>query len=70
MREDLVVEIRAEKVLSGRDELKAHQRREHAAEQEEHKRRDEIAAADRLVVGVASQPKGRAGRPTSARARR
>ena len=50
--EDLVVEIRTENGVVRSRQLQAHQRRQHAADQEEREGGDQIAAADGLVVDV------------------
>ena len=49
----------------GPRQLQPHQRRQHAADQEEAERGDEIAPADRLVIDVREPADAaRAGRPT------
>ena len=51
-REDLVVLIRIEEVVVGSRELKPHQRRFDATQNEEHKSRDDVAHRNRFVVCV------------------
>ncbi|MGY2937860.1 hypothetical protein ACVWZ6_007462 [Bradyrhizobium sp. GM6.1] len=49
-REDLIVLVGGEKRLLRPGQLNAHQDREEAAEEQEYERRDDVAAADHLVV--------------------
>jgi hypothetical protein len=63
-RHQLVVGVRAEHVLVGAQELRAHQQRLDPAGREEHQRREEVKDPDPLVIGRRHPAQGPgAGRP-------
>jgi hypothetical protein len=53
---DLVVQVRPEQGLFGVGQLQAHEQRQNATEEEKHKRRNNIALTNRLMVHMCKPP--------------
>ena len=54
--EELIVQVRAKKMIFRKRELNAHQQRKQAGETKKNKCCDDVAAPDIFVIGVQSQP--------------